>query len=241
MLDLIPVPPSLRDAITPLTNLLHLHTLPLHIHEVILSYLGYTFLNSFLASRLSAYLLPTAYGKFSPRTKLQWNIHVTSLVNSILVSGSALYVLYADLDRLNETWEQRMWGYTGLGGMVQALGAGYFLWDVQICAVNMKALGVTDLLHAVVALSIAVLGFVGRNFARRSSPADFTPASLWLILRDSVRLGGALYPVRQHSLVSQQIGQSWLDPSDRQRHGAHRNVCMLPAVMGFVSHRCVFP
>lgn len=172
MLDPIPVPPSLRDAISPLTNLLHLHTLPLHIHELILSYIFYTFLNAFLAPRLSAYLLPTPYAKFPPRTKLLWNIHVTSFVNSTFVSVAALYVLFADRDRLSDTWEQRMWGYTGLGGMVQGFGAGYFVWDVQVCAANLDLLGVTDLLHAVVSLSIAILGFVCRPPGRTSLASD---------------------------------------------------------------------
>lgn len=160
MLDPILVPSSFRNEFNPLTDLLHLHTLPLHIHEVILSYAFYTFLNAVLAPHLSAYWFPATYAQFPPRTKLQWNLHVTSFVNSTLVSAAALYVLYADQDRLSETWEERMWGYTGLGGMVQALGAGYFVWDVQMCATNVKILGLMDLLHAVVALSIAILGFV---------------------------------------------------------------------------------
>lgn len=162
MLDPIPVPPSLRDYIEPLTNLLHLHTLPLHIHEVLLSYIFYTILNTLLAPYISALLLPTTYAQFPRRTQLQWNMHVTSFVNSTLVSAAALYVLFVDRDRLSETWEERMWGYTGLGGMVQAFGAGYFVWDLQICLKNVEVLGVTDLLHAAVALSIAILGFVSQ-------------------------------------------------------------------------------
>lgn len=160
MLDPFPVPSSLHNAIQPLTNQLHLNTLPLHIHEVLISYASYTFLNAVLSPYLSAQLLPTLYTQFPRRTKLQWNMHVTSFVNSTFVSAAALYVLYADRDRLSDTWEERMWGYTGLGGMVQAFGAGYFLWDVQVCATNLKTLGVMDLLHAVVALCIAILGFV---------------------------------------------------------------------------------
>ena len=53
-----------------------------------------------------------------------------------------------------------MWGYTGLGGMVQAMGAGYFVWDVQVCALKTKMLGIMELVHAIVALTIAMLGFV---------------------------------------------------------------------------------
>lgn len=160
MLDPIPVPRILRNTVEPITNVLHLHTLPLHIHEVLASYIFYTILNTFLAPRISARLLPTAYAQFPRRTKLQWNIHVTSFLNPTLVSVGVLFVLFADRDRKNETWEERMWGYTRSGGMVQALGAGYFVWDSQMCAMNIKVLGVTDLLHAVVALSIAILGFV---------------------------------------------------------------------------------
>lgn len=87
-------------------------------------------------------------------------MHVTAFVNSIILSAAALYVIRVDKDRLNTTWEDRMWGYTGAAGAVQALGAGYFLWDVQVCVTNFEALGLVDLLHAVVALSIAILGFV---------------------------------------------------------------------------------
>ena len=162
MLDPVPVPPFLRDAINPFTDLLHLHTLPLHVHEVIISYVFYTLLNTVIAPRSSAFLLPRTYGTFPSRTKLQWNIHITSFINSTFVSMAALYVLYVDQDRLSETWEERMWGYTGLGGMVQAFGAGYFVWDVQVCLSNLETLGVMDLFHAVVALSIAILGLVCR-------------------------------------------------------------------------------
>ena len=162
MLDPFPVPASLRDAIHPFADLLHLNTLPLHIHEVLFSFAAYTLLNSFLAPYLSLHLLPTTYANFPLRTKLQWNMHLTSFVNSTFVSLAALYVLYVDQDRVSDTWEERMWGYTGLGGMVQAFGAGYFLWDVQLCSTNLGTLDVADLLHAVVALSIAILGFVCR-------------------------------------------------------------------------------
>ncbi len=260
MLDPIPVPPFLRDSIEPLTNLLHLHTLPLHIHEVLLSYTLFTLLNAFLAPYLSLLFLPTAYAQLSRRTQLQWNIHVTSFVNSTFVSVAALYVLFADRDRLSETWEERMWGYTGLGGMVQAFGAGYFVWDLQICAVNVGVLGVTDLLHAAVALSIAILGFVCRattvlhipflslmffRFLLSSSVADLDflllLAPFWLVLRNTVRFSGAFHPFRQHPLVPKQIRQSRLNLPNNQRRTSHRNFCLLPACVGLLPHYCIFP
>lgn len=160
MLDPIPVPASLRDGVSPLTDFLHLHTLPLHVHEVFLSCVFYNILNVVVSPCFSSYLFPRTYGNFSPSARMQWDMHVTSLVNSTLVSIAAIYVIYADQDRVNQTWEERMWGYTGLGGMVQAMGAGYFVWDVQVCALKTKMLGITELVHAIVALSIAMLGFV---------------------------------------------------------------------------------
>jgi hypothetical protein len=160
MLDPIPAPAFLRDLIQPLADALHLGTLPLHIHEVLASFVAYSFIYAVLSPILSAYLFPDTYAKFPPRTQLQWNMHVTSLVNSLFLCVAASYILLCDTELRNETWEERIWGYTGAGAMVQAFGAGYFVWDVQVCATNLGMLGVPDLMHAVVALVISVLGFV---------------------------------------------------------------------------------
>ena len=106
-----------------------------------------------------------------------------------------------------------MWGYTGLGGMVQALGAGYFVWDVKVCAANLELFGMMDLVHAVVALSIATLGFVRPLPCAPTwlsillSPhADLASVSVRFILWNTVRFGGTLHPVSQHPLVSEQDG-----------------------------------
>ncbi|KAF1944924.1 hypothetical protein EJ02DRAFT_339826 [Clathrospora elynae] len=163
MLDSFPVPALLRDASTPLANFLHLRTLPLHIHQVLISYFAYTCIDSILSPYLSARLIPATYDKFPRRTKVQWNMHVTAFINATLLSLAALWVIFHDEERsrLGETWEGRIWGYTGIGGMVQALGAGYFLWDVQVCILNLGigAVGGLDLLHASVGLAISMMGF----------------------------------------------------------------------------------
>lgn len=205
MLDPFPPPPWIRNAVQPLTNLLHLHTLPLHIHEVLFSFAVYSFINAVLAPYFSARLLPSTYAKFPPRTKLQWNLHVTSFVNATFLSLAIPYVLYADQDRLNENWRERLWGYTGAAGLVQALSAGFFLWDVQVCFANVETLGTLDLVHAVVALCISVLGFVCRlplllsrlrpTAVSSSRMLTFITASLWLVLWHAVRFGRALNPI----------------------------------------------
>ena len=57
-------------------------------------------------------------------------------------------------------WEERVWGYTGAGGLIQAFAAGYFVWDFGICAGNVDIFGWGMLAHAVSALVVFGLGFV---------------------------------------------------------------------------------
>ena len=59
-------------------------------------------------------------------------------------------------------WDERLWGYTGAGGMVQAMAAGYFLWDLGICLVHFRIFGIGLLAHAVAALVVFSFGFVSR-------------------------------------------------------------------------------
>ena len=73
----------------------------------------------------------------------------------------ALWVLIADEERKDMDLEERIWGYTGALGMTQAFAAGYFIWDVKISARNVGILGWGSLAHAVSALLITSLGFVG--------------------------------------------------------------------------------
>ena len=57
-------------------------------------------------------------------------------------------------------WESRVFGYTGAGGMIQGLAAGYFLWDIVICAANLGVFGWGLLAHAIAALAVFSLGAV---------------------------------------------------------------------------------
>lgn len=68
--------------------------------------------------------------------------------------------MYADEERKAMDWKERVWGYTGGGGMIQAFAAGYFLWDLQICLRYMSVFGVGLLMHAVAALVVFSFGFV---------------------------------------------------------------------------------
>lgn len=78
-------------------------------------------------------------------------------------------------------------------------------------------------------------------FFASSTHADVAAVSLWLVLRNSIRAGGALNPVRQYSLVSEQVRKSGLTASNFERCVSHLDLCMLPAHMGLLSDRRIFP
>ena len=60
-------------------------------------------------------------------------------------------------------WQQRVWGYTGGGGMIQGFAAGYFLWDLCVCLSHIDVFGWGLLAHAVSALVVFSLGFVSSS------------------------------------------------------------------------------
>lgn len=163
MLDPFPLsnPAFLRKAGDIIAHYTGLQALPYHLHEVLIAASLYQFTMSFIAPIVSNWLVPEQYAKLSPRTRFNWNIHFVSLVQSILICGLSYYVLYHDKERPKMGWQERVYGYTGGLGMVQAFTAGYFVWDFYICARWYKMFGFGMLAHAISALTVYSLGFVG--------------------------------------------------------------------------------
>ncbi|KAL8831668.1 MAG: hypothetical protein Q9170_005191 [Blastenia crenularia] len=161
MHDPFPIPPPsfLVRATTPLANSLSLPTLPVHIHELLFAAFTYHVVCAYVSPFLSRRLFPTIYPQLPRRTRLNWDVHVVSLAQSVFVCAAALWVMYEDEERRAMDWKERVWGYTGGGGMIQAFAAGYFLWDLQICVRYMSVFGVGLLMHAVAALIVFSLGF----------------------------------------------------------------------------------
>ena len=180
MKDPLPPPPSfVRDATLPLANLLDLRTLPFHIHEVLLSFVLYLSLEFWVAPAVSKWLFPSIYSQLPSRTKINWDVHFVSLVQSTIICSLAFWVVLADEDRRSMRAGERIWGYNGATAMTQAFAAGYFIWDAFVSARNLSILGPGSLAHAVSALVISSLGFV--------SISNYTSDKL-LIRIDSVRL-----------------------------------------------------
>ena len=163
MRDPWPAPSVLSEAVKPITDLLHLHTLPPHAHEILLSFAFYTLVEKMISPQFSAYVFPQHYPKLPRRTKVTWDLHFTSFINAFILCGGVFYLMLYDDERLNGDWQDRMWAYSGVSGAVQAVATGYFMWDFMVCIVNYRTLGVLDLLHGTVGMVAALLGF--RPFA----------------------------------------------------------------------------
>lgn len=176
MRDPFPIPPSpvFSKLTTPLANALALPTLPHHIHELFLAAFSYHLICAYGSPYISTRLFPRIYPSLNARTRLNWDVHVVSLVQSVMICTLALYVVLGDEARPSMGWEERVFGYTGAGGMIQGLAAGYFLWDLVICAFNVNIFGWGLLAHAIAALAVFSLGFVSLPaYAMRNLQGSF--------------------------------------------------------------------
>ncbi|KAI0124637.1 DUF887 domain-containing protein [Xylariales sp. AK1849] len=161
MRDPFPIPPipALSKAIQPWADYLSLPTLPLHIHEILIMAGIYQFIFAVVSPMLSNRLFPVQYNALSRGKRLNWDVHVVSFVQSTTINTLALWVMFVDEERRNMDWQERIYGYTGAAAMIQALAAGYFLWDLIITALNMHIFGLGMLAHGVSALLVYSFGF----------------------------------------------------------------------------------
>lgn len=163
MLDPFPPPPLwLQSLVTPVAESLQLSSLPYHIHEVLFAYLLYQTIESIVSPWISTVLFPNIYPKLPRRTRINWDVHVVSLVQSCLINAFALWVMFNDEERhaMNNSSIERVYGYTSAGGLIQALATGYFIWDLIVSTRNFTIFGIGIWFHAVSALSVFSFGFV---------------------------------------------------------------------------------
>jgi hypothetical protein len=97
---------------------------------------------------------------------------VVSFVQSTLINLTALWVMFVDRERKTMNAQERVYGYTGACGLIQAFATGYFLYDLIVSVVYVRIFGVGMLFHAVGALSVFALGFVS-NLRPSSSDGQF--------------------------------------------------------------------
>lgn len=165
MLDpFFPPPRILVNAIQPIADYFGLLTLPLHVHEVLFGWTCYHLIFTSVSPVVSTWLFPTVYAQLPARTTINWDIRVTSCIQSSFITAFAFLVIWTDEERKEMDWVGRIWGYTGAGGAVQGFAAGYFLWDLVVSIVHLRVLGWGSLAHAVSALLVTGLGFVSFPF-----------------------------------------------------------------------------
>ena len=166
MLDPFPLraPPFLVALAEPVAARYGLYTLPHHLHELLFACLLYTFVGAVLSPRLSTWLFPRTYPALSARTRLNWDVHMVSLVQSVLITALSAWAMAADSEASGMDWIGRVYGYTGMLGMVQALAAGYFFWDLLVSLCRVDVFGWGFVLHAFSALFVFGFGFVSLQF-----------------------------------------------------------------------------
>jgi hypothetical protein len=119
MRDPIPPPSLLVQFSKPLTEKLGLTTLPYHVHEILLGFLGYHLILHVLSPAISRVVCPRVYQGFDKRTRLNWDIHWVSMVQALFINAAALWVIFKDEQRHAMDWRGRLWGYTPASGMVR--------------------------------------------------------------------------------------------------------------------------
>jgi len=162
MLDPFPIPaPSQVAALCrPVANYLGLETLPSHVHEVAIAFLLYHVTCVYISPYISSRICPRSYNVLEKRTKFSWDVHVVSLLQSTIIDCLALWTIWNDTERSAMDFRERVWGYTGAIGLVQAFAEGYFIWDLWITAVHVDMMGWGMLAHATSALWVFSFGYV---------------------------------------------------------------------------------
>lgn len=163
MLDPIPPPSNTLFALTqPLASALSLPTLPHHIHEILFALVLYQTTQSVFSPFLSNLFFPKIYKNLNRRTRINWDVHVVSMVQSLLINTLALWVMFTDGERkaMGGSVVERVYGYTGASGLIQGLACGYFLWDLVVSTRYIKIFGLGIWAHAVTALCVFGFGFV---------------------------------------------------------------------------------
>ena len=99
MRDPIPPPSLLVQASKSFADKLSLTTLPYHVHEILLGFLGYHFILHVLSPTISQLVCPKVYNGFNKRTRLNWDIHWVSMIQAVFICAAALWVIFKDEQR----------------------------------------------------------------------------------------------------------------------------------------------
>ncbi|KAI5967457.1 hypothetical protein KGF57_000400 [Candida theae] len=110
---------------------------------------------------VSSRLFGTRYTGLPRKTRIDFDVHVTSMVQCAV---SAVLMFY---HFNNPHWQNRLndpvnslLGFTPFGGMVISVTAGYFVWDLLVCLTHFDLFGIGFSFHAIAAMYAFCCGFV---------------------------------------------------------------------------------
>lgn len=130
-----------------------------HWHEIVAAAIVY-FVIQLVSPAFSKRWFGLAYTNLNPKTRLNFDIHVVSMVQCIV---SVVILL--------PTWKHphfqdhradpylSVYGYNAYSGFVSAVTVGYFVWDLYVCLRHIKLFGPGFLLHAFAALFVFANSF----------------------------------------------------------------------------------
>lgn len=119
-----------------------------HYHEIIASIVFYQLLYV-LSPLISRSTFGEHYDKLSKSSKLNFDIHVVSMVQCI-ISILVIIPLIGDEHLSANT----VLHYTPYAAFVSSITIGYFVWDLFVCIRHFKLFGVGFLVHAIASLFV---------------------------------------------------------------------------------------
>jgi len=144
---------SLEEFITPFATTIGFVKLPEWFPTIIYSALGYTFLHLVASPYLSKKFTPEIYAGFkTKRQRNNWNIHLVSLVNAILLNYLAVRALHHP-----STAADKAFGWHDSVGLANAVAVGHFMWDAADASINFIDTGF--LVHGIACMVLYSLTF----------------------------------------------------------------------------------
>jgi hypothetical protein len=125
-----------------------------HWHEIFVSFVFYTAIQ-IASGPLSRKYLGTKYTSLSKKTRINFDIHVVSMVQCVISIGMLIPMWnHSHWANRSEDPVSSVLGYTPYGGLVAGLTVGYFLWDVVVCLKYFSLFGFGFLFHGCAALFV---------------------------------------------------------------------------------------
>lgn len=154
---------DIRSAVHSLSSWTNLRLLPQWYPMVLASFATYQLLYHVIGPSLTRWLLPDFYSNLSSRKRLDWDIHIVSFTNAVVITILSGRVVLYDKDWRQMDWERRAWDYTQPSALALSVGNGYFYWHLLQMIQHRKAYGMAMVVHASAVAFVMTLGFVRRR------------------------------------------------------------------------------